>query len=166
MGQELIRGRVDPVHVLDDEDERLLLAHAEKHVANRAEGPLLELGARQPVEEFRRRRHAQEMGEQDTPLLPLQAQELVLLGHMTTDLVGGDSLEETETASQQIDDRTVRHGAAVRGAGRLQHLNCFGLDPAQELVQQARLADPRMAHEHRDRALAVEGPAVDFGETA
>src|SRR4030095_5652153 len=111
------------------------------------------------------RGHAQEVGEQDAPLLPFQAQELVLLGHTTPDLVGSDSLEETETTSQKIDDRTVRHGAAVGGAGRLEDLDFFGLEPAQELVEQPGFPDPRIAHEQRDRALAVDRAAVDFGET-
>src|SRR5262245_25208798 len=105
------------------------------------------------------------MREQDMPLFPLEAQELVLFGHVTSDLVGGNSLEETETASQQIDDRTVRHGTAVGSASCFQHLIGFDLESAQELVEQAGLAHARIAHEHGNRALPVDGPAVDFGET-
>src|SRR5262245_32916748 len=105
------------------------------------------------------------MSEQNIPVVSLEAQEFVLLGYMTPDLVGGDSLEETKTASQQIDDRTVCHGAAVGGASRLQHLNGFGFGTAQELVEQPGLADARIAHEHSNRALTVDGSVVDLGET-
>src|SRR5262249_34673906 len=90
--------------------------------------------------------------------------EFMLLGYMTPDLVGSDSFEETKTASQQIDDRTVCHGAAVGGASRLQHLNGLGLDPTQKLVEQSRFAHARIAHEYGNCALTIDGPAVDFGE--
>src|SRR5262245_55281921 len=83
---------------------------------------------------------------------------------MTPDLVGGNTFEETETASQQVDDRAVRHRASVGCARRLQHLNGLGLDPTQELVEQSGFAHARIAHEHRNRALTIGGPSVDFSE--
>ena len=71
VGEEFLRGRVDPVDVLDDEDEWRQLARAEKHVAKHAEGPLLELGAGQAIEKLRRRGDAEEVGEQNGSLFPL-----------------------------------------------------------------------------------------------
>ena len=73
MREEFLRGRIDPVHVLDDEDEGRRLARAEEHVAKHAQGPLLELRTGQAIEEFRRGGDAEEVGEQDDRLLSLQA---------------------------------------------------------------------------------------------
>ncbi len=87
------------------------------------------------------------------------------LRHSAPNLLAGDSLEETEVIPQQIHDRPVCHGAAIGGAGRLQHLDDFRLDAVQELVEQPGFADTRIAFEQRDGTLAVDGPAVDPGET-
>jgi hypothetical protein len=101
----------------------------------------------------------------DVSFLALQAHEFVLLGYATPDLVRGDTLEEAETATQEIDDRTIRHGATVGGARRLQHLNRFGLEAAQKLVEQPGFAHAGIAHEQRDGALPLDAAAVDLGET-
>ena len=69
-------------------------ARAEEHLAKRVEGPLLELGAGQAVEEFRRG-DAEEVGEQDTGSSPSRPR-MVLFGDPIPDLVAGDSLGETE----------------------------------------------------------------------
>src|SRR6266581_3523004 len=64
IGEEFLRGRIDPVHVLDDENERPSVARAEEHVAKHAQGPLFQLGSGKAAEEFRRSRHAKKVGEQ------------------------------------------------------------------------------------------------------
>ena len=67
--EEFLGAGVEPVDVLDDDDERLAAARAEQHRGDGAEGPLLELGGREAGQEFRRRGGAEEMGEQDRRLL-------------------------------------------------------------------------------------------------
>ena len=109
------------------------------------QGPLLQLRTGQAIEELRRGGHAEEVGEQDDRLLSLQAQELQLLGHAASDPLAADPLREIEVAPQQLHDRAVRHGAAEGHAGRLQLEGSFRLEPAQELVEQAGFADPRVA---------------------
>ena len=150
MREEFLRGRVDPVHVLDDQDERRRFARAEQHVAQHVEGPLLQLGARQAVEKFRRRGHAEEVGEQDGRFLAFQAEELKLFGDTVPELLACDPLGQTEVSPQQLHDRAVRHGAAVRHARRLQLEGSGAVEPPQELVEQAGFADPRFAHEQHD----------------
>ena len=98
--EEFLRGRIDPVHVLDDEDEEGGLARAEEHLAQQLVGPLLELRAGQAIEEFRRGGDAEEVGEQDDRVLSLQAEELELVGHPVSDLVAGDPFVESEVAPQ------------------------------------------------------------------
>src|SRR3989441_11552206 len=162
--EDFLGGRVDPMEVFDDQNEGRRLARAEQHVAKHAKGTLLELGTRQTIEEFRRSGHTEEVGEQDRPLLSLQAQELKLFGNMAPDLLARGPEREGEVSSQQLKDRAVRHGAAVRHAGRLELESSGCIEPAQELVEEARLADARIADDLCDGALAVGGAAVQCGE--
>ena len=164
MRQEFLGGRIDPVHVLDDEDERRQRAGAEEHVAQRAQEPLFQLRTGKAVEKLRRGGHTEEVGEQDGALLPLQAQALQFLGDAAPDLLATAPLDEAEVAPQQLHDRAVRHGAAIGGAGRLQLEASRRLDAVQELVQQPGFADPRIAHEQRDGALAGGSLAVESDE--
>src|SRR5262249_38812789 len=100
--EEFLRSRIDPVHVLDDEDEERPLARAEEYVAQQIKGPLLELGARQAIEEFRRGGNAKEVGEQNGRLLSLHSQELKLVGHPASQLVASDPFGQPEVAPQQL----------------------------------------------------------------
>src|SRR2546425_5347136 len=162
--EDFLGGRVDPMEVFDDQNEGRRLARAEQHVAKHAKGTLLELGTRQTIEEFRRSGPTEEVAEQDRPLLSLQAQELKLFGNMAPDLLPRGPERETEVSPQQLKDRAVRHGAAVRYAGRLELESSGCIEPVQELVEQPRVADARVADDHCDGALAVGGAAVQRGE--
>src|SRR3989442_6211485 len=162
--EDFLGGRVDPMEVFDDQNEGRRLARAEQHVAKQAKGTLLELGTRQTVEEFRRSGHPEEVAERDRPVLSLQAQELKLFGNMAPDLLPRGPERETEVSPQQLKDRAVRHGAAVRYAGRLELESSGCIEPVQELVEQPGFADARVADDHCDGALAVGGVAVPRGE--
>src|SRR6266571_5438327 len=135
--EEFLRARIDPVDVFDDDNEWRRLARAENHVAKHPEGPLLELRTDQPIEKLLGRRDAEEMGEQDGLLVSLQVQELKLLGNAAPDFLGGAPIGETEVSPQELDDRTVRHSAAIGDAGRLQLEDSGCVEPLQELVEQA-----------------------------
>ena len=78
-------------------------------------------------------------------------------------------LREIEVAEQELQDRAVRDGAAVRGARGLELEDVGPVEAAQELVEQARLADPRLPGQQDDRPLArgraPEGPR-EHGELA
>jgi hypothetical protein len=50
------------VHVLDDDDEGRAVARPQPHIADHAEGALLELGAREPAQGLGRGGGAEEMG--------------------------------------------------------------------------------------------------------
>ena len=73
------------------------------------------------------------------------------------ELLAGDPLQEPEVAPQQLDDRTVCHRAAVRHARRLHLEGARGIKPAQELVEQARLAHARLSRQQHNGALAIAG---------
>ena len=94
----------------------------EEHVANRGGVRSLSCGPDRRLRNSGRRGDAEEVSEQDVAFLAVEAQELVLFGARRSGSRRPRLSDEAEAASQQVDDRTVRHGAAVGGAGRLQHL--------------------------------------------
>ena len=67
----------------------------------------------------------------------------------------GNALARDRGSEQQLQDRAVRDGAAVRGArwSRARGRSVPSRS-AQEFVEQARLADPRLAGQQDDRPLA------------
>src|SRR4030095_5450763 len=89
MREEFLRGCIDPVHVLENEDEWRSLARSEKHVTQRVEGPFHELRPGHAIEEFGRRGDAEKVGEQDDRLLTFYAQELKLVGDAMPQLLAG-----------------------------------------------------------------------------
>src|SRR2546421_10522053 len=131
MAEELVRARVDPVDVLDDQDDRLRLARTNKHVAEQVEGPSLELRRRQPIEKFWRSRNSEEVREQDGSFFFLEAQALKSLIDASADLLAGHPLDETEVSSQQFQNRTVGDGATIRHTSRFHHSNFAGIEPLQ-----------------------------------
>src|SRR2546428_13714217 len=120
LGQKFLGAGVDPVEMLDCEDDRSRLAHAEEHVAEHAEGPLLELRDAEAIEKFLGGGDAEEVGEEERPFYSLEAQELKLLGHASLDLLAGHRLGVAEVSPQEPEDRVVRNRAAIGDAGRVQ----------------------------------------------
>src|SRR5262249_1528675 len=102
--EELLRGRVDPVHVFDDEDDRPRVAHAEEDVANGAEGPLLELGTGQAAEKLLRGRYPEEVSKQNGRFFALEAEESELFGDPVSDLFDGHAIGEAEVAPEHLHD--------------------------------------------------------------
>ena len=85
---ELRRARVQPVHVLDEEQDRCRPARAQEDVAQEPQGPLLELGRGEAFDELRRRRDAEEMGEEGQRLLSLHIELLEPLGDVAAYILG------------------------------------------------------------------------------
>src|SRR5262249_54407923 len=107
---------------------------------------------------------AEEVGEQDNRVLSLQAEMLELVGHSVSEMVAGNTFVEPEVSPQQIYDRAVGHGAAVRHVGGLDLQDAAPLEPLQELVEQTRLANARLAGDQHGGALSTSRPAVDTGQ--
>src|SRR5215467_416531 len=162
MREELLRGRIDPVHVFDDEDDRPRFAHAKEELTNGAKGPLLELGTGHAIEKFRWGRHPEEVGKQDGRLVALEAKEPELFDDATPDAFAGHTIGEIEVASQYFHDRAIRHRPAIGGAGGLQLYGSGPFDPPQEFVEQTGLADAWFASEQHDAAVAPDRPLIDL----
>src|SRR5215467_1681352 len=165
MREELLRGRIDPVHVFDDEDDRPRFAHAKEELTNGAKGPLLELGTGHATEKFRWGGHPEEVGKQDGRFVALEAQEPELFDDATPDVFAGDAIGEIEVASQYFHDRAIRHRPAIGGAGGLQLDGSGPFDPPQEFVEQTGLADAWFASEQHDASIAPNCTLVDVTQT-
>ena len=164
MREKFLRARVQPVNVFDDQGKRPGFARPEEQIAEEIEGPCLELRSRLAIEEFLRRGHPEEVGEQDGPVVSVESQQLKPLGDTRPDLLAAHPLGENQTPSDELQDGTVGHGAAVRHAGGFELQESEPFVTAQELVQQAGLADARVTFEQRDGALAGGGPLVGLCE--
>ena len=82
-------------------------------------------------------------------------------------LLGAEALDEV---GQRLDHRGVRHAAHVEvQAAAEQHLHVGGAGALRQGGDEARLADPRVATEERDRALASTAAlddALELGQLA
>src|SRR5215468_2246154 len=165
MREELLRGRVDPVHVLDEDDDRPCVAHAKEEVTNRVQGPFLELGTGHAIEKFRWGGHPEEVGQQHGRFVALEAYEPELFNYATPDIFAGHAIGEIEVASQYFHDRAIRHRPPIRGAGGLQLDGSGPFDPPQEFVEQTGLADARFASEQHDAAGAPDRALIDLTQT-
>src|SRR2546428_7686874 len=87
----------------------------------------LELRDAQAIENLLGGGDAEEVGEQERPFFPLEAQELKLLGHALPDLRAGHPLGGAEVSPQEPEDRVVRNGAAIGDAG------CVKLEDSEAL---------------------------------
>ena len=80
-------------------------------------------------------------------------------GDAPLDLVGGAALRQIEVPPVQLHDRAIGHRLAVGRARRLQLQGAGCVQAAQELVEQARLADARLAGDQRRCLPARRSPA-------
>ena len=118
--EELVRARIDPVHVLDHQDGGLGLTGAEEHGPQHIERALLELRARKAEEKRLRCRDAQEVGDQGDRLVALDPERLEPLLDEGPYLVAGEPFRETKVPPQELQDRVVGDRGAVGEAGRLE----------------------------------------------
>src|SRR5215467_15707327 len=165
MREELLRGRVDPVHVLDDDDDRPCVAHATEEVTNRVQGAFLELGTGHAIEKFRWGGHPEEVGQQHGRFVALEAYEPELFNYATPDIFAGHAIGEIEVASQYFHDRAIRHRPPIGGAGGLQLDGSGPFDPPQEFVEQTRLAYAWFASKQHDTAVPPDRALVDLTQT-
>ena len=151
-GEALLRRRVDPVEVLDDEEDRPPPRPAQDELAQRLEGPGLDGRGRERGERLRALRDAEQPkdvrnrpGRLDPDLLDSRA-----------DLGGDDvralALGDPEVGPEDVENREVGDGAGVGLAPPLQERDPpLGLaeQALAKLVEQARLPDAGFAEQAR-----------------
>ena len=155
-GQELLGRPIDPVEVLDHHDLRTPLGGAQDHPAERLEDAAAALariergdgrvgGAERQQVLQRGRRRAQVVAEVPHGALDLGRRHVL-----------GVALVDAHPALEEIDERMKRRGPAE---GQAVALSPVGVTrAAAELVEQPRLADPRLADDEHHLPLPGAGP--------
>ena len=148
---------VDPVEVLEDEEQGLRAALPEQHALDGLERPRAARDRVEPRELMvlrERVEHPQE--RRDTVLQSLVEGEDVA-GHLRAHRAHVVLLRDLEVALEEVDHRQVRCRLAVRDGARLEHEPALGPMRVDELVEQARLADPGLPQHRHDLAAAAPG---------
>ena len=152
--EEFLGRLVDPVQVFDHEHEERAARGAQHPLAQRAEG----LAApRRRVHAVHRGVAAREREEQaHERQRPGERVSRVLLGRLDLRERAGlvVALVQRERVAEAVGDGMERGGARVRRAASLEPGVRDVREPAPELVQQARLAEARLADEEHDLAAA------------
>lgn len=118
--EKLVGTGVEPVDVLDDDDERLAVSGAEENRAEGAERALTKPGRREAIQDFLRRGDTEKVSEQDRWLLVVDTERLEAPGNCISNFASARALAHMEGTPQQFEDRVIRHLAPVRETRRLQ----------------------------------------------
>jgi hypothetical protein len=154
--QELLSGRVDPLHVLVHHQHRLLRRQPCELIQQRFERQLL-LALRRQVQRrvaFAGRNPEQRRDQRhgSIELVRAAGQEALELGEPR---LGRIVALETGGALQAFDQRVQRTGLVIGGALVGKSEMGLGGDALAQLAHQARLANPRLAREQHHLALAL-----------
>ena len=163
LAEELLGRGIDPVDVFHHEDERSAPTGVEEDVADQRLGAVLELGA-ETREQLGRRVDAQEVRHERHRFLVAEGEGAEPDPRRRPDVVVAGRLRQSEVAAQQSDDRVVGDRAAVAEAGGVELLVTALVQPVQELVEQPRLAHPRIADQHEDGAVALDRARIGRAE--
>jgi len=157
VAEELLRGAVDPVDVLDHQHEGRLLAEALETGADRAEGLAAPGGRILGVYRFVAAGKRQELAHvgqrplEATPGARLVLFQLALDGGVVVGLL------DPEASPQPVHDGVKGKVARVRHAAAFHPLVRLSLEAAPELVAQTRFADAGLPDQEDDLTLADGG---------
>ena len=142
--QELLAAPVDPVDVFDQQDQRLCRCEAVHEIAHGLEDhPRLDSLA-QAGAALVTRIDAEQVAVDGLAILhPTPVLGAAPL-HLRDDLRGGIRLVHVEESAQEIDHRQVGRIAAVAHALTFDPCVSIAVETAAELVDETRLADPRL----------------------
>ena len=163
--QELPRGLVRPVHVLDHEDHALALGDAQQHAAHGVQDP------RAPRVRIHRRQRRVGGVERQEIAQERQGRAKVVAKPQDVGLeaAGGRRLlvplADPACAAKQVAERVKGHGVAERHRVPFEPRSHVTARPAK-LAQEARFPDARLADDGHDAALARARLLEALGEEA
>ena len=149
---------INPVQVLKDQQQRLLLALAQQHALQGLQRALAALGR---IE--RAGRGCPPAGPPGAPATPgVVLEGLVQRQHLPGDL-GPDGprvvvLLHVAVALEQVNHREVRRGLAIGHRGAFEHEPPWRIVRVDELIDQARLPHPGLPDHRHDLAMAGSSP--------
>ena len=142
-----LRLGIDPVQILEDQQQGLHLTFAQQHAlqaVERASAPLRRVeGAKRAV----LRQGVQERQQGGDGLLQGGVERQHLPRHSGPDGAGVVAVLHLDIALQQVEHREVRRGFAVGHRGALEHQPALGAVRVDHFVHQARLAHAGLAEE-------------------
>ena len=153
-----MRLRVDPVQVLQHEDERLDPALAEEQALHRIERELAALGRFEVPEAILLGQGVEkpENGRDHVPERLVQGEQMPGgLGAYRADVV---TLVDAEIGLQEIDDGEIAGGPAIGGSAGLEDPTPGDTVGVGQLVEEAGLAHARLAHDGHDLAVTAPRP--------
>ena len=156
----LVGRRVDPVQVLDDDQQRPPAAGLEQHETQRVQRALAHALQRRVVERGEAVLDAEQLQQQRRALLGVQPQRLQRRARLGRHRVRRVALLDAALAAHEIEDRQVGNRRAVRAAARLQRRHLDAAERAPELVEQPRLAAAGVA----DDAHQAAAPGLRLGQ--
>ncbi len=156
-GEEVLGGLVDPVEVLDLQEDQAAAAGVEEDLAQHGEGPRLE-------------RLRAELGERLGPLLDVQQAQEIGQGLLGIEIrarealadPGGDGnrpipLADPPFVAQHVEERKVRDSGAIGEAAAGEPGRGRAPAAAAELVEEARFARARLARDAHHLSMAALG---------
>ena len=173
----LVRRLVDPVDVLDREDERAPPTALQAELALGLEGARLDRFRAQDGQALRPVADAEELQEIRRALGGVHADLLEAAADLLDDRLRAVRIDDPAVRAQDVEERQVRDGAAV---GQAASLDVADVRPQglAELVEQPALAEPRLADDADHLAAPGDGrveaalqeleivPAADEGREA
>lgn len=152
----LLRRRVDPLEVLDHEDDRAALGAVQPHLPERLEGSGLDGAGTQGGERLRALLHPEEVKQVGRRLLGRHPQRLEPLAHLRGDRRGRVQVRDPEVLPEDVEDGEVRDRAPVRLAAPLEIGDPEVEQGAPELEDQTRLPDAGLAEDAHRLAVSLQ----------
>ena len=146
---------VDPLEVLEHQQQRLVVGLLEDEPRERAERfvpPLVRLERPERVGVRQRVEQREDRGQRGLELAPEREHGV---RHPGADRVRGVALVDAEVPAQDVDDRLPRAGLVVGQRAGLEDLPLARERRGDELVDQPRLAHARLGRERRDPAVPL-----------
>ena len=159
-----LRLGIDPVQILEDQQQRLHLAFAQQHALERrrgcAGGAAADRACRNGLSSGRASSSASSAGRVSWRASSSVSTCPVTLARMVR---ASSRVLDMAVALEQVDDREVGRGLAVGHRGALQHPPALGVVGVDELIDQARLAHPGLPHQRPPPGRARRRPAPGPG---
>jgi hypothetical protein len=153
-----LRLAVDPVQVLEDDDQGLDLALAQEQALDRVEGLVAPLERIEGLPGRLFHWHVEECEERRYGGSERRSERQGLAGDLLADLSRVVAAVNLEVAAEQLDHGKIRGGLAVGDGGRLHHQPAVHAVRVKELPKETRLAHARLP-DHRDHlAVPPAGP--------
>ena len=162
--EKLLGLRVDPVQILEHQDQRLGLRFAQPQALERIQGLAPPLRRIEPLPLRVVDRLIEQRQQRREQRLQRAVQREQLADDLLADAARVVAVADLEVALEQIDDRQIGRGLAVGHRAGLHHQPALGAVGVGELVEQPRLAHSRLAHDGHHLALALPGAGQRLGQ--